>query len=276
MRRFLTNIQDRLNNYNQNFIAVCVGGTGSGKSYAMLKLAECIDPGFSIERVVFSLEEFIELLTEKKLPPGSVIVWDEGGVEAASRESMTKKNRLLGKIIQTFRHRNLALLFTVPDMSFVDVQIRSLSHVMFKPNNINRYTKTCNLQVSKIQRNEKLKKTYIKPYSSNQGGEYFKVSTINLKLPSKKLRDSYEQKKTDFTHNLNLTDLEGKPVSKKQVEKVNPAKEIAAKVLENKERYLNTWRNKLKASKQLIQIDFNVGRSVAAQAQALVETEVNR
>jgi len=77
---FLSAIQTRLLKLNKNFLACCVGPPGSGKSFAMMRIAEILDPEFNIDRVVFSSEQFRQLLNSGTLKPGSFIVWDEAGV----------------------------------------------------------------------------------------------------------------------------------------------------------------------------------------------------
>ena len=47
---------------NRNLIALFIGDTGSGKSYSSIRLAETIDPGFSVDRIVFTVEDFMKLI----------------------------------------------------------------------------------------------------------------------------------------------------------------------------------------------------------------------
>lgn len=72
---------------NQNFVMLFVGQIGTGKSYAAMSLGEQIDPGFDINRIVFSADEFVEALNkDESLVRGSVIMWDEAGVGMPPRE----------------------------------------------------------------------------------------------------------------------------------------------------------------------------------------------
>ena len=65
---------------NKNWLAVCCGETGSGKSYSALHIAETIDPSFNAKRVVWSVQEFLALLNTDTLKRGNMIVFDEAGV----------------------------------------------------------------------------------------------------------------------------------------------------------------------------------------------------
>jgi type II secretory ATPase GspE/PulE/Tfp pilus assembly ATPase PilB-like protein len=54
---------------NRNVIAIFSGDTGSGKSYGAIRLAEVIDPTFNLDRVVFTVEDFVSLINAD-LPRG--------------------------------------------------------------------------------------------------------------------------------------------------------------------------------------------------------------
>ncbi|MDS0257732.1 hypothetical protein ApAK_08680 [Thermoplasmatales archaeon AK] len=58
---------------NRNVIALFVGDTGSGKSLSAIRLAERVDPSFGVDRVVFTVKDFLALVNSG-LSPGSVIV----------------------------------------------------------------------------------------------------------------------------------------------------------------------------------------------------------
>src|SRR3990167_817951 len=74
------NIWTAVHKDNENYILMIEGMPGKGKSYAALKLGEALDRNFTIKNVVFSVGEFLALLNETP-PKGSVIVWDESGID---------------------------------------------------------------------------------------------------------------------------------------------------------------------------------------------------
>jgi len=273
MKSFLSTIQTRLLKLDKNFLAICVGGTGTGKSWAMMRIAELLDPEFNIDRVVFSSDQFKELLNSGKLKTGSFIVWDEAGAGVGSREALTKENRHTTKIAQTFRHENYGLLFTVPDMSFIDVQIRTLSHIMFKPITIDRWNKKTLLDIYRMTNNEKLNKTYIKPFYIRKNGERVMVSGYWVKAPSLKLRKDYEIRKKEFTDNLNRTELNPQKIV--EAKKGPNIKKIVKKVLAKKDEYLREWHGRLVVPEEAISFDYNIGGKFAKQVKFAVEREVN-
>ena len=70
---------------NRNLIGIFVGDTGSGKSLSSISLAEQIDPEFSVERIVFTVQELITLVNSGKLKPGSVVIFDDAGLGVNAR-----------------------------------------------------------------------------------------------------------------------------------------------------------------------------------------------
>lgn len=120
---------------NQNYMLVVVGATGSGKSYSALALAQLIDPDFEMSRVCFRAEEFLECAM-KDLKAGSVIMFDEAGIDMSSREWYTTRNKVINQVVETFRRDNLICIWTTPVLKNIDKKSRSYFHglgVMMDP-----------------------------------------------------------------------------------------------------------------------------------------------
>jgi hypothetical protein len=117
-------------NTNRNWLAIITGETGSGKSWTAAKIGEDLSTmtnrPFSSKNIVFEVDDLLEFIQNSK--PRSVIVLDEAGVELAAREFMSQRNRSMGKVFQVFRYKQLALIWTLPDLSMIDIQIRKLIH----------------------------------------------------------------------------------------------------------------------------------------------------
>jgi len=112
---------------NQNFILLVVGPTGSGKSYDAMELARDMDPGFTVDRIVFYPKDFVRV-TKQGLPPGSVIMWDEVGVGLSAREWWSIQNKMIAYVLETFRRDRLILIMTTPNVTFIDKKVRALLH----------------------------------------------------------------------------------------------------------------------------------------------------
>lgn len=196
-------IQDRIFNKNKNFLCIVVGETGSGKSTVAMALAEKLDPNFTINNLVFKVDDFMNLLTSGKLKRGSVVIWDEAGVGMPSREWWTISNKAINYVLQTFRHLNLIVFFTTPDFSFIDSQSRKLFHAYMETSKIDYKNKVNIMKCFLIQNNPKTGKIYFKypKVSTNQG--VITLDPIKVNLPSEALLQKYEEKKLEFTSWLN-------------------------------------------------------------------------
>lgn len=199
-------IKDRTLNRNKNFAMVFVGATGSGKSYAGLKLAETLDPDFDVDRCCFRDVEFMdkinELTTGENTKKGTVIMWDEFGVDHSAREFMTISNRVINYFFQTSRHYNLVIIVTVPLLSFIDSNTRKLMHSVAEMNAIDMWRKQSTAKVKMIQTNVITGKEYPKFLRYKKNGKMYAIKTFKFGLPSKGLLKRYEKKKKEFTAGL--------------------------------------------------------------------------
>lgn len=194
---------NRINKQNKNWLVIICGETGSGKSYSALRIAEMLDKDFSVERVVFSITEFMTLLNSGKLKRGNVIIFDEAGVGIASREWYSARNKMINYVLQTFRHLNLAVIFTTPDFGFVDTQTRKLFHSYIETQRINKEKKAVRVKWFELQKNPRYGKMYFKyPRIRKSGGTFHKINKVYIKKPSRGLVNAYERKRTRFSLNL--------------------------------------------------------------------------
>lgn len=128
-------IVERIFKKNQNAIIAFTGLTGSGKSYSAIELALLLGKmkGFHFDPeiyIIFTIDELISLIYmgERRPPPGSIIIFDDAGVGANSRDWQDEYNKILAKIAQSFRFMNYVFLVTVPKMDFIDRQAREVVH----------------------------------------------------------------------------------------------------------------------------------------------------
>ena len=200
---------------NKNFIMLFVGATGSGKSYSALRLAEMLDPTFTIDRVKFKAKDFMDCINDlvKRSEAGEeikgrVILWDEFGVEHNAREFMTISNRVINYFFQTSRHLNLIVIMTVPLLSFIDSATRKLMHSVAEMCGINQREKTATVKVKMMQTNVMTGKEYPKYLRYKKDGKQRVSKKLKFKLPSKQLLADYENNKKAFTTKLNQEIME--------------------------------------------------------------------
>lgn len=282
MERLVENIRDRLLKKNQNWLAVVCGPTGSGKSMAALTLAREIDPGFDLSRVVFTPTEFIALLNSGKLKTGDAIVFDEAGAGIPARAWMSISNKVLNLILQTFRRENLAVIFTVPNLSYIDSQARGLLHAYLETIRIDRQAKCVVVKWLNVQVNPRFGKPYMHypRYMTSEGP----VITNHVKVgwPGDALVAEYEVKKKRFADQLKADvelDLRALKSKTKTTTKYSP-EEISRKVLANPEAYpVKVVASGPNQGKRTVDVEalaqaFKVGRSYAARAKALIEASI--
>lgn len=210
--RFCQIIKDRIFKMNKNSLIIVCGETGSGKSYAALRMAEIIDPTFNIDRCVFDTESFLakmkDGLDHNTLQKGSAVVYDEMGISHSNRNFYDSINKALNFVFQGFRRENLVVFMTVPKMKFVDSQIRDLIHYVVVPKTIDdeRNLVWCVPYVVKqnpLMMNKVSDFYYMKPTiagTSIDGTQ--EMDRFGLGLPSVELKNAYEQKKKEFMFNL--------------------------------------------------------------------------
>ena len=211
-------IKSRIAN-NKNFLGFVGGPTGSGKSWCSLRIGEELDPEFNIDRVVFNGVELMTLINSGKLGSGSVIVFEEAGVEMSAKNWQSIVNKMLNYLIQTFRHKRFILIFNSPYMDFVDASTRKLFHAEMTTVSIDKKKSQVKLKPQLSQYNSKYKKFYWKYLRVVTKDGVLPVRIWSVDRPSELLLKQYEQKKTEFTSKLNKNILEELKNHKKKKEK---------------------------------------------------------
>ena len=179
---------------NRNLIGIFVGDTGSGKSLSSISLAEQIDPDFSVERIVFTVQELITLVNSGKLKPGSVVIFDDAGLGVNARLWKNQSSVIFGMLTQGFRYMQIILLITVPKIYFIERQSRNLIHVMFEATDVQGIMKP-KLPFPSPFHDDRI---WFKYPQIQRGFKKITIKTTRFKLPSKNLVDAYEAKKKDY------------------------------------------------------------------------------
>jgi len=174
----------------------------SGKSFTALRLCMEIDKNFTIDNVVFSTREFMELLHSGKLKPGSMILWDEAGVGIATRDWYSMLNKSLNYVLQTWGHQSIGLILTVPDFSMVDSQTRKLVNMHFKTMKLVRSRNITRLKPYFLTPMEKSETKRVRP-RYDIGGKKLDIEYIEVKKPPTIMVNQYLKKKEAFTTRLN-------------------------------------------------------------------------
>ena len=188
---------------NKNFLGFISGQTGSGKSWSTLSICEELDPDFGIDRVVFGGMELMTLINSGKLKRGSAICFEEVGVELSNKNWASTTNKMFSYLLQTFRHRGFILIMNSPYMDFVDAGMRKLFHAEMQTLGIDFNAQECKLKPQLLQYNGRLRKFYYKRLKVIKPEGVVPVDVWKVPKPSDTLLAEYEQKKREYTDNLN-------------------------------------------------------------------------
>ena len=196
MKGILTQHIKRELGKSRNFTGIFIGRVGTGKSYSALKMAENLDPSFNIDRIVFNIPALLDLA--QKLQPGNVIIFDEAGISGSNRNSyMNTLNKSLSFLLQTWRHRQIILFVTIPDIAFIDKGVRKMFDIVLESKGVVKKRKIVKMAVKFVQVNFQSGKAYFKsPRSSSH------IVNTEIGKPSLKLINRYEKAKTNFTTEL--------------------------------------------------------------------------
>jgi len=217
MSYVIKHIKNQVHQKNRNFVGIIVGKVGTGKSYSAMRLAEELDDKFSIDKVFFNVEDLLRCVHENKMYPGEVLILDEAGVAISNRQHyMNKFNKSMAFLLQTWRHRNLVLFVTVPDIAFVDAGIRKLFDAILECRKVLKRERKVVADWKFIQVNPQSGKAYFHNIKGRDG-----VYTVKISKPSVKLLHIYEKKKTEFTTKLYQTLEEATDTKPKKESKVN-------------------------------------------------------
>ena len=246
-------IRKRLFLMNKNYLLLICGDTGNGKSYTALTIASQIDPTFKDEvetRVVFTAKQFMKLLTSGKLDKGNVVIWDEAGVGIPAREWQDISNKMINYVLQTFRHKNLCVIFTTPSISFIDAGARRLFHAYVEMRRVIKKQNVARAKWYNFHHIPRTGKTYT-PTLRDQYGE--RIPWIDFPKPSKEIIGPYELSKNTFTSELNSGIMKGLEESE---------------ILKNKKKYsikemvdISKNKNILKTEEVMLEFDIGIKRA---------------
>ncbi len=198
---------------NKNNLVVVTGKTGSGKTWSAIAIGEMMaeenNVYFGIENIVFSLKDLMALINSDKLKKGSCILFDEPQVSISSKEFQSEANKVFNYLLTTFRHRNLTLFFCTPFEDLLDLSTRKLFHAKFTTSSIDRNENKVIVRPVTIEYNSNQRKFYEKflriIYKEGSEDEYSKrvLKSWGVPKPSPEMIKLYEEKKLNFTSNLN-------------------------------------------------------------------------
>jgi len=163
------------------------------------------------------------LINSGKLKAGDAILWDEAGVDISNRSWQSVINKTLNLLFQTFRHKRIIVIMTVPYLDFIDAGTRKLIHAELIIQDINYETSKARVKPMLIQYNSRTRKFYYKYLRKRARlGGVGPIKTWNVEKPPIWLIEAYEDIKSAFTSSLNKeleADLDKEEKKNKDVDK---------------------------------------------------------
>jgi len=273
----LRRVWDRVNQDNEHFMACIVGREGSGKSYTAIKIADTVDPTFSVDRVIFDVKELLKVLRDGEHEPGNFYVLDEAGATMGVRTWQDRAQVLANQALQLIRSHNLGLIFTLPRMSELDSQAQG------------RLQAVLEITDKRPEEYVQLKWKWIDPDRVNSNGNILKkyprriqdgyekrIKRNTFSPPRPDLVEPYEDEKSEFQakfYDKAITKLEEAEADEDAAD-ADP-QEIATEIADgNLERFVDTHSGNKNAyiNKDLIRSDYDLTHSEAKAVKALLNS----
>lgn len=274
-------IWERLHVKDKNWMGIVCGQTGSGKSEFGLRLCELLDPNFTADNVVFTIEGFMREVT-RDAEPGSFILFDEVGVALSYATHYDSDQIELNHVLETWREQNRGLVMTAPHIRYVQKGSRGLLHAQMDMQKINYKAWLASARYRYFQTNPDTGKIYKKhPRLRNSQGVVEKMKQVRLYRPSPELVEPYLKKKREFNDKLNdgfLSELE--EAEEEEQKKERDPKDIANIILDEKRLSdvvsLHQGHNRAQLDNGLIQMEFNTSVRDAKNVKKLLDREVTQ
>ena len=186
------------------------GKEGSGKSTLALQLCKYVDPTFNLSRVVFTPEEFRDVVYKAK--HNQAIMFDEAFTGFSSRSALSGVNRTLISLMMQIRQMNLFIVIVLPTVFLLDKYIslfrtRVLIHV-YESKGRRGFFKVYSSKKKKQLILHKDAKMYAYGIHTNKKGRFYGVFAIGDDTDEKK----YRKKKEDALKRAESNPMTGSAV----------------------------------------------------------------
>ena len=212
-----------------------VGEMGSGKSLAAVSIADRIDPTFKDNpRVVYTVMDFLELLRSMK--KGQAVIFDEAGVGVPAREWQKVQNKVMSILAQVLRYKNVCVIFTTPNIRFIDINLRESMNAFVKPRYIieDKNINVCTYKRVYVNDNGEVRKGDFVFYDGKSGAAGQIIDPLHVPRPDSKLEDYYEKlsirKKDEKMRELEEL-LKGEDVSKTDINVLQRKADVCMKLI---------------------------------------------
>jgi len=272
----LRRVWDRVNQDNEHFMACIVGREGSGKSYTAIKIADTVDPTFSVDRVIFDVKELLEVLRDGEHVPGNFYVLDEAGASMGVRTWQDRAQVLANQALQLIRSHNLGLIFTLSRVSELDSQAQGRLQAVLeitekRPEKYVRL-KWKWIDPDRVDSNGNILKKYPR---RRQDGYEKRITRNTFSPPRSDLVEVYEEEKREFQakfYDKAIRKLEEAEADEDAADQRGPD-DIATEIADGSlKRYVDQHSTTKQSyiNKDLIRSDFDLTHSEAKAVKSLL------
>jgi energy-coupling factor transporter ATP-binding protein EcfA2 len=186
-----------------NFIII-IGKKGSGKSYLSLRLGELLEgKSFGLHHVCFSLQQMFDLLDKGEVKPGDVVMLEEVGVAANSRDAMSRTNKHLSFAAQAIRPARITVIANTISWGLIDSQVKNLADYRIEVVGHDIQTSLTEFKFMKVNPRQDNAEPYKEHLIFNdERGRPVKFVSWSLKKPTAELADAYDVKRGEYLRQI--------------------------------------------------------------------------
>lgn len=260
---------------DSNALWAVVGDPGDGKSYASLRIAEKIWPEFSIVEVASNIVEFMELVMDDSYGQGSIIVLEEGGVEASAYDWYSESNKVFRTVLETWRHQNRMGIINIPNFQKLDKGARRRTDVIIEMQEAKPWMDYSVAKPKLVEYNN-IEDYFTTPFPIFDGQRH---KRIRFSKPSQQLLDEYETLKDEYTSSLNERLYQSLVEAQEDSteEEVSP-QEIAKEILDSGEvdQYIADNHGQKYIDRDLIEMDHGIGASRSKKVKKVLQQNIDQ
>lgn len=192
-------------NANKNILLAVIGATGSGKSYSCIRMCELwykhkFNEMYPLDNICFSIKDIMQRIMSGKLRRGEILILEESGVIMGNLDFQNKYNKFFGYVLQSFRSKNIGIIFNLPNFSMLSKQARTLLHGVFETMTIDKQKNKVIIKPFYLQTNAFYGKAFTKYLHQKVAHTTVKVRRLNIGMPSPEILKPYEEKKDKFVN----------------------------------------------------------------------------
>lgn len=261
---YIRHLEYRTKVQHMSSILIETGKKGSGKSWLALRHGQVINgeslDDFNLHNVCFSSSILLDRLDKGEYSKGDVVVLEELGVSANSRDAMTQANKNLSFIAQTIRPAEIILIANTITWGLMDCQVKNLADFRLKVLGYDVVTGTTEFKALCLSPRDNGQE----PFEEHLQFGNEKYTSWLMKRPTEELTAIYEPAREEYLKQL----YSGKSINKnakfgvseKEKERKLTLKELIEDGLNNRDKLLDGD----KVTKTMVELHYQINHQKAS------------